>query len=74
MPIISFMSVKKLGQSIKRRRVLLGITQEALAQISGTSLRSLKALEIGKANPTWKRLVKIGEVLGWEIELRERKI
>jgi predicted transcriptional regulator len=66
-------SIGNLGQAIKKRRALLGITQAALAQISGTSLRSLKALEKGTANPTWEQITKVLQALGWSLELKERK-
>lgn len=66
-------SEKELGKAIKVRRNLLGITQEALSQISGTSLRSLKAIEKGDANPTLSQLTKIIHALGWKLDLTERK-
>ena len=66
-------SIEKLGQAIKERRVLLGITQEDLAQISGTSLRSLKAMEKGMANPSWQLTTKVLQALGWKLELKELK-
>ncbi len=64
-------SVAELGQAIKKRRLLLDITQEDLSQIGGVSLRSLKALEKGEANPTWSQITKIIQVLGWKLELKE---
>lgn len=65
--------VFELGQAIRKRRLLLDITQEDLAQISGTSLRSLKAMEKGEANPTWSQLAKVLEAVGWRLELKERR-
>lgn len=63
----------ELGEAIRKRRLLLDITQEDLAQISGTSLRSLKSMEKGEANPTWSQLAKVLESLGWKLELKERR-
>jgi putative transcriptional regulator len=60
------------GDAIKNRRARLDITQEALAQISGVSLRSIKALEKGSGNPTLSQLTKVLRVLGWDLELKER--
>ena len=60
------------GDAIKRRRAQLDITQEALAQISGVSLRSIKAMEKGMGNPTLSQLTKVLRVLGWDLELKER--
>jgi predicted transcriptional regulator len=66
-------SLLALGKAVKQRRHFLKITQEDLAQIAEVSLRSLKALEMGKANPTWNQVDKILQALGWEMELKERK-
>lgn len=58
-----------IDQIIKLRREELGITQEHLAEISSVSLRTLKAIESGKANPTVNSLKKLTTVLGMEIKL-----
>jgi DNA-binding XRE family transcriptional regulator len=63
-----------IAGAIKKRRAQLDITQEALAQISGASLRSIKALEKGTGNPTLNQLTKVLEVLGWNLELKERGV
>jgi len=63
-------SLKDLGDHIKKRRKSLRITQGALSQLSGTSLRSLKDVENGLGNPTWNQMQKIFKVLGWEFALR----
>ena len=54
---------------IKERRQLLGITQQDLADISGVGLRTIKQIEVGKANPSLSTLVCILDVLGLEIGL-----
>ena len=46
-----------------------GVTQEQLAEISGVGLRTLKALESDKSNPTYETLSKLAEVLGMELKL-----
>ncbi len=58
-----------IGQIIKLRREELGITQEHLAEISSVSLRTLKAIETDKGNPTIKSLKRLTQVLGLEIKL-----
>jgi DNA-binding XRE family transcriptional regulator len=60
------------SHSIKARRARLDLTQEALAQIAGVSLRSLKAMEKGTGNPTLSQLTRVISVLGWDLELKER--
>lgn len=55
---------------LKERREVLGITQVHLAELGDVSLRTLKALEVGKANPTLETIAKLTEVLGMEIRLQ----
>ena len=45
------MHLKELIQALKKRRKILGVTQEHLAELSDVGLRTLKALESGKSNP-----------------------
>lgn len=56
-------------ETLKQRRKELGITQEQLAEIADVGLRSLKAIECGKANPTLDTLSKLAVVLGMEVKL-----
>lgn len=60
-------------KQIKERREMLKITQEALADLSGVGLRTLKQLEAGKANPTFNTLQKTADVLGMELILQVKK-
>ena len=60
-------NLRDIGREIKDRRKLLQITQEELAEISGVSLRSLKAIELGKGNPTVSQLNKVLEAIGLRI-------
>lgn len=59
---------------IKERRVLLGLTQQDLADYAGLSLRIVKSIEVGKGNPSVSTLSKIAEVLGLELLLKVREI
>ncbi len=61
-------------RQIKERREMLKITQESLADLSGVGLRTIKQLEAGKANPTYKTLQEIAEVLGLELVLQVKKL
>lgn len=62
-----------LIQAIKERREMLKITQEALADIAGVGLRTLKEFESGKGNPTLKTLQNLANVLGMEVKLEVKK-
>jgi transcriptional regulator with XRE-family HTH domain len=68
------MHLKELITTYKKRREVLGVTQEHLAELSGVGLRTLKALESGKSNPTFETLNKLGEVLGMELKLEVKKL
>jgi predicted transcriptional regulator len=46
------------------RRKRLGLTQIDLAEMSGVSVRLIKEMESGKANPRWDRMSKVLEPLG----------
>jgi y4mF family transcriptional regulator len=63
-----------LGEDIKQRRQLLGITQTDLSELSGVGLRTIVNLENGKGNPTLKVLSTIAEALGMEIKLEVKKL
>ncbi|HKP96705.1 MAG TPA: helix-turn-helix domain-containing protein [Fibrobacteria bacterium] len=58
--------------AIRKRRTLLGITQRDLSEVAGVSLRSLKALEAGDANPSLGQMIKVFDALGWKMALEER--
>ncbi len=68
------MHYKEVIQSIKERREILKVTQEALAELSGVGLRTLKQFESGKGNPTLHTLQKLADVLGMEVCVQVKNI
>ncbi len=68
------MHFEELIQTIKERRVVMQVTQETLAELSGVGLRTLKQFESGKGNPTLLTLHKLADVLGMEICLKIKNI
>jgi y4mF family transcriptional regulator len=66
------MTVEQILQTIRPRRQLLKITQTDLAELSGVSLRTIKALEEGQGNPTIELLLKVLNVLGLTLTTAER--
>lgn len=62
-----------LIQRLKTRREQLGVTQEQLAELAAVALRTVKALDSGKGNPTVSTLIKLADVLGMELKLEVRK-
>lgn len=63
------MHLGEITEALKKRRKLLGLTQVQFAELSGISLRAVKAFESGKSNPTFKTLTKLAEVLDMELNL-----
>lgn len=68
------MHLNDLIRIIKERRATLNVTQETLAEISGVGLRTLKAFESGKGNPTVETLSKIAEALGLQLTFQIKKL
>ena len=59
-----------IGTVIKRRRSLLGISQQDLADYSGVGISTVKDLERGVGNPSIKTLRKILDAVGLEMSLQ----
>ena len=59
----------EIGESIRKRRELLGLLQPKLAAIAGVSRRTLQLIEGGKANPSMDILLKIADSLGLTVKL-----
>lgn len=70
MPVISIeMNTKSIGKAIQQRRKSRNIIQNDLADIAGISLRTLREIEKGNANPELTTLMKLCEALGMEIKV-----
>lgn len=59
----------EVGKQIKDLRKQKGVTQEALALDSETSVSYLRQIEHGKANPTIQKLQELCVVLGMELQI-----
>lgn len=66
------MSPSQIGKDIKARRRLFKITQNDLSEISGVSLRTIKAIEKGGTNATLAVLLRVLEPLGRTLCIKER--
>lgn len=58
-----------IGETLKNRRKVLGITQPHLAELAEMSTNTLYKIEKGQANPTLHILNKLADVLGLELKL-----
>lgn len=60
------------GETVKRLRLLSGLTQKQLAYEADVALNTVKNLESGKLkNPTLNTLIKIADALGVSVILGE---
>lgn len=57
---------------VRNRRRELGISQEDLAEMSEVSLATIKNIERGEGNPTFKTVMKVMDILGLEIIFQVR--
>jgi transcriptional regulator with XRE-family HTH domain len=67
------MHQNQIIKTIKKRREILKVSQESLAELSGVGLRTIKQFEGGKGNPSVNTLHKLAEVLGLEINLEMKQ-
>lgn len=67
------MELKAMGKIIQTRRKSRSIVQGDLADIAGISLRTLRDIEKGVANPELQTLMSICNVLGLEIKIEVMK-
>jgi transcriptional regulator with XRE-family HTH domain len=66
------MNTSEISVVIRKKRDLMGITQQDLAVRSGVHLRSINNIEGGKGNPSLDTLLKIAEVLKLEVIVRSQ--
>ncbi|SFN87246.1 helix-turn-helix domain-containing protein [Salegentibacter flavus] len=67
-------AMQKIGELIQQRRDHLRITQKQLADMADVGINTLYKIETGQANPTFKSLQKITDILGMEITLQVKKV
>lgn len=67
------MLVNQFGETIRKRRKELSITQPHLAELAEISTNTLYKLERGQGNPSLDVLNKLAEVLGMELTLEVKK-
>lgn len=62
-----------IGTIIKKRRSLLGISQQDLSDYSGVGISTVKDLERGAGNPSVLTLQKLLDVVGLEMSFQVKK-
>lgn len=64
--------VKSFGQMIKMRRKKLGYTQQYVCRMSGISASFISDLENGKETIELGKAIYLANLLGIDLELKER--
>lgn len=62
-----------IGNIIRNRRQTIRTTQQALSEMSGVSVRMIKSIEGGYANPSIATLEKILNVLGLQLAIIDKQ-
>ena len=70
----SFSVFGRIGDILRQRRLLLGVSQKDCAELTGLSVHTISDIESGKGNPTLDVLEKLFNCLGLEITVQPRKI
>ena len=58
-----------LHQKMQLQRLQLGLTQQEVAELSGVSIRLIRELEAGRANPGLRQLEKLAVALNLTLTL-----
>lgn len=64
------MNLKEIGELVKQRRDFLKLRQEDLADLSGTTIKTIHLIEQGTGNPSFNTLNRLSIILGLEIEVQ----
>lgn len=63
------MTIEEIGTLVSQRRKLFTLTQDDLAEMASVSSNTVRKIERGQTNPTVEILLKLGDVLGFRMEL-----
>lgn len=66
--------MESIGKRISERRKRLQVTQKDLAEIAGVSVSTIRAIELGKTNPSIALLNRISKPIGLVVSLSERVV
>ncbi|HVM41550.1 MAG TPA: helix-turn-helix domain-containing protein [Acidimicrobiia bacterium] len=62
-----------LGETLRKRRQRLGLTQQEVADLASCSERTVRSAEAGKATLRLDVLIRILDVLGLDLSVVERQ-
>ena len=64
------LEMNSIGQTIKKRRKELGLTQSTLALLSQVGINTIVSIERGSKSTSLETLLKVADVLGLEVQLQ----
>jgi transcriptional regulator with XRE-family HTH domain len=64
------MNNQQIGNIIHQRRAFLNLTQKDVAEMAGTTFKTISEIELGIRNPSLNTLNSILEVLGLELTVQ----
>ena len=64
--------VKDLGKLIRKKRKLLGYTQQYVSDFSGLSVSFISDVENGKNTVEFRKVIELTNILGLDILVSER--
>ncbi len=67
------MNSQTIGETLRKRRIALGIDQRTLSEISGIAVHTLSNIEAGKGNPTVATLDRVLSALGMDLRILVKK-
>lgn len=67
------MLIQDLGNIIKERRKIIGITQKHLAELAGVNVNTIIRIENGLINPSIEVINSIADILGMDLILTIKK-
>jgi y4mF family transcriptional regulator len=67
------MTTEDLATTIKQQRERLSLSQQDLADLAGTGIRTIHKVEKGIGNPTLAVVNRLAEVLGLELIIQAKK-
>lgn len=71
--ILTSETLPRVGKIVRAARVKKGVKQCKVAQRIGVSNATMCRIENGIWEPSLQNLMKLCEVMGWELVIREKK-
>ena len=59
-------------EELRKKRIAVGLSQDALAQKIGIARSSLTLIELGKRKPSYEIMVKISKVFNEPVEIKHK--